>query len=789
MWCEVTGVVDESVELLSGGQRGTPTLGTIFQLFEAAEVNPWENSQVNDYLYCNGNNENFVIDYDYGTEVPAGSRRRKPNGYTNMQDALKSFDRKWRDGKGGRTSGHGDDVGGRSRLPPSGVGHRTKPQVLHHLLRALLPRPQSPSHRPQERGPVLVSVFNYLTESLPVTVELLPSAEYTSPTYSTKTCVSGSGKEVVQFLVVPLEAGDVNLTFSASIDTADGSCGGTVDVERSDTVIRPLKVKFEGITKASTHGHYLCGNDSAFTWSAESYPGTVNGSDKIYISASADLLGPTLENLGNLIRMPYGCGEQNMLNFAPNIYVMQYLASSGQLTPTVEDQLLNYMKIGYQQELRYQHYDGSFSAFGNSDASGSTWLTAFVLKSFSQADSYITMDENLLISSKNWLLSLQSENGCFQSVGFVHNTDMQGGVDGSEASLTAYVLISLLEGNLTQDVQVIANAVACITTATTSSSTYIKALTAYALSLAGDSSAAATLISDVYNSLTSGIPGLSQALTVEAAAYLLLAMLNESPGSYAAWALDITKLISTYHNGQGGFVSTQDTVVALQSFAAFSEAFPPTGTDLAISVTAGSQSFDIVINSENGLVLQTSYITGDPPLDVTVTASGSGCALVTVTHKYNVYEEPESSAFAMSVKTDRERCSSISSLEICASYVKEDSVSNMAVMEVDLQTGYSADEDDLRGLVAQQVIKRYEETDGVVFLYLESVGGSEICVSFRIRRDHEVEDIAPGTVTLYDYYTPEFRLTQSFEIEDPVIQGEECPSTTVTIVIDDFTTV
>ncbi|XP_064116363.1 alpha-2-macroglobulin-like [Macrobrachium nipponense] len=85
--------------------------------------------------------------------------------------------------------------------------------------------------RRNEKVPVLVSVFNYVNESLPVTVQLLPSAEYTSPTYSMKTCVSGSKKEVMKFLVVPLEAGDVNLTFSASIDTANGSCGGTVDVE------------------------------------------------------------------------------------------------------------------------------------------------------------------------------------------------------------------------------------------------------------------------------------------------------------------------------------------------------------------------------------------------------------------------------------------------------------------------------------------------------------------------------------------------------------------------------
>ncbi|XP_064116364.1 alpha-1-macroglobulin-like [Macrobrachium nipponense] len=221
-------------------------------------------------------------------------------------------------------------------------------------------------------------------------------------------------------------------------------------LKTDDTVIRPLKVKFEGITKASTHGHYLCGNDSSFTWPVENYLGTVNGSDRIYISASADLLGPTLENLGNLIRMPYGCGEQNMLNFAPNIYVMQYLASSGQLTPNVEAQLLNYMKTGYQQELLYQHTDGSFSAFGNSDASD---LLAHSIRAEvpQSSDSYIT--EVSMVAAA------------------------------SLAPLTAYVLISLLEGNLTVDPQVIANAVACITTATTSNSTYIKALTAYALSL------------------------------------------------------------------------------------------------------------------------------------------------------------------------------------------------------------------------------------------------------------------------------------------------------------------
>jgi len=37
------------------------------------------------------------------------------------------------------------------------------------------------------------------------------------------------------------------------------------------------------------------------------------------------------------------------------------------------------METGYQQELTYRHPDGSFSAFGSSDPSGSTWLVQLLL--------------------------------------------------------------------------------------------------------------------------------------------------------------------------------------------------------------------------------------------------------------------------------------------------------------------------------------------------------------------------------------------------------------------------
>ena len=57
-------------------------------------------------------------------------------------------------------------------------------------------------------------------------------------------------------------------------------------------------------------------------------------------------MGPTLKNLHDLLSMPYGCGEQNMANFAPNIYVLKYLSSTRQLTDEIKQKAINYLRTG-----------------------------------------------------------------------------------------------------------------------------------------------------------------------------------------------------------------------------------------------------------------------------------------------------------------------------------------------------------------------------------------------------------------------------------------------------------
>lgn len=97
----------------------------------------------------------------------------------------------------------------------------------------------------------------------------------------------------------------------------------------------------------------------------------------------------------------------SILGLAPDVVILAYLTKTGLLTGEIKKQLTNYLEVGYQGELSYLHPDGSFSAFGKSDDSGSTWLTAFVVRIFIQASDYITIDNAVIIKALEWLKNLQ----------------------------------------------------------------------------------------------------------------------------------------------------------------------------------------------------------------------------------------------------------------------------------------------------------------------------------------------------------------------------------------------
>lgn len=232
---------------------------------------------------------------------------------------------------------------------------------------------------------------------------------------------------------------------------------GTVSIKMTalsaragDSIVKTIEVEAEGVTQYENKPTLIdlrkSGElDKTLTVEVPEY--AVPDSARVEVKCVGDVFGSTMQNLHKLIRLPSGCGEQNMLKFVPNIVILDYLTSSKQVKPHIEKMALDYMEIGYQTELHYKHFDGSYSVFGQSDGSGSTWLTAFVTRSFRQASKYIFIDEEIVRNGLEWLRHSQEPDGSFRERGQISNKAMQGG-SGNGLALTSYTLITFVESSV-----------------------------------------------------------------------------------------------------------------------------------------------------------------------------------------------------------------------------------------------------------------------------------------------------------------------------------------------------
>ncbi|CAG2235744.1 CD109 [Mytilus edulis] len=184
----------------------------------------------------------------------------------------------------------------------------------------------------------------------------------------------------VYFPIVPRSLGPIYIEVTAqSSEAADG-------------IRRELLVEPEGVLQEYNTPVILQVNHNHPVQSNVSVPmplSVVDASQRIRVSIMGDFVVPTLHNLDRLIQLPTGCGEQTIVKLAPDVYVANYLKKSNQYSQEMKEKLTSYMEKGYQNELRYQRTDGSFSAFGNSDSYGNMWLSAYVIKTFQKSkDAY-----------------------------------------------------------------------------------------------------------------------------------------------------------------------------------------------------------------------------------------------------------------------------------------------------------------------------------------------------------------------------------------------------------------
>uniref|UniRef100_A0A8C9CDH6 CD109 antigen n=1 Tax=Phocoena sinus TaxID=42100 RepID=A0A8C9CDH6_PHOSS len=620
-----------------------------------------------------------------------------------------------------------------------------------------------------------VTIFNYLKDATEVKVIIEKSDTFDILMASNEINVTGHQQTVlvpsedgatVLFPVRPTRLGEMPITVTA------------VSPAASDAVTQRILVKAEGIEKSYSQSILLDLTDSKLqttlkTLSFSFPPHIVSGSERVQITAIGDILGSSISGLASLIRMPYGCGEQNMINFAPNIYVLDYLTKKKQLTENLKEKALSFMRQGYQRELLYQREDGSFSAFGNDDPSGSTWLSAFVLRCFLEADPYIDIDQNVLHRAYTWLKGHQKSNGEFWEPGRVIHSELQGG-NKSPVTLTAYIVTSLLGYKKYQpnsDVQESINFLESEFDRGISDN-YTLALVTYALS-----SVRSPKAKDALNMLTwraeqegdmqfwvSPVSRLSESwqpssLDIEVAAY---AMLSHFLQHQISEGIPIMRWLSRQRNSLGGFASTQDTIVALKALSEFAALMNTEETDIQVTmVGSGSRSpVKFVISTQNRFLLQTAELAVVQPTAVNISASGFGFAICQLNVIYNVkdsrssiiqrsIQDQEAFDLDIAVKDDKDDINHLN-LNVCTRFLGPGR-SGMALMEINLLSGFTVSSD---AISPSETVKKVEHDHGKLNLYLDSVNETQFCVDIPSVRNFRVSNTQDASVSIMDYYEP-----------------------------------
>ncbi|XP_064500878.1 alpha-2-macroglobulin-like protein 1 [Pseudopipra pipra] len=394
------------------------------------------------------------------------------------------------------------------------------------------------------------TVFNNLQQCMKIQMTLEEFARFQLKpckgcVYSS--CLCAGEAKTFQWSVTADQLGITNITLHTEAVATKELCGEEIPFVpkegQKDTIVKLIQVRPEGVLVEKAHSSILCpkkGNPAQESVSLMLPLNVVEGSVRATILVTGDLMGTALQNLDNLVQMPHGCGEQNMVLFAPIVYMLQYLEKTRQLTPEIRERATRFLRNGkykrstlllwlpvssslrcllsfhlkhsntpfhshdliantilstnalsyfpgYQIQLQYQHPDGSYSEFGTKDEYGNTWLTAFVVKCFVQAKPYIFLDKRTIEAALTWLEFHQLPSGCFRNVGQLVHAFMKGGVDG-EVPLTAYITAAYLEAGATPESTVVRKALGCILPSLPkAASTHTQALLAYTFALAKDS--------------------------------------------------------------------------------------------------------------------------------------------------------------------------------------------------------------------------------------------------------------------------------------------------------------
>ncbi len=358
--------------------------------------------------------------------------------------------------------------------------------------------------------------------------------------------------------LVKLQAGPHNGPFDVKIAATAGAF--------SDRVVRRITVRPAGFPVEIAAGGLL-DQEAVARHSFVIPPDMVAGSFESKIDVYPSPLACMTEALEALVREPCGCFEQTSSTVYPLVMAQQYFLSHHGVPASLLDQSADILNRGYDRLRGFECRSGGFEWFGADP--GHDALTAYGLMEFTDMSRVRHVDPALIKRTRAWLLAQRDGRGTFARR--THTLHVWLAEPEVATAYNVWALLSAgVDADLTTEVKWIRAA------AERTENTYVLALAANVLRLAGDGAAALldrlagkqAENGSLQGATVSVIGSTGDALSIETTALAVLAWL-QNPSFTANVEKAIRYLAEQCKAGRFG--STQSTILALKAIIAYDQ--------------------------------------------------------------------------------------------------------------------------------------------------------------------------------------------------------------------------
>ncbi|MFL6465967.1 MAG: alpha-2-macroglobulin family protein, partial [Bryobacteraceae bacterium] len=171
--------------------------------------------------------------------------------------------------------------------------------------------------------------------------------------------------------------------------------------EESDALELELPVNPPGVSVRQAKGGTIANSGNA-SFAFAFPPDAVTGSRSLSIRLSPSMAGSLFSALDYLTSFPYGCVEQTMSSFLPDIMVTKAVHELGLKKPVNQEELARKTQAGLDRLYSFQHEDGGWG-WWQTDESHS-FMSAYVVAGFAEAKSLgISINENAMTRGAAWV--------------------------------------------------------------------------------------------------------------------------------------------------------------------------------------------------------------------------------------------------------------------------------------------------------------------------------------------------------------------------------------------------